>query len=168
MKTFITIMLILAGLLGGSQQQNKTVGYKSLAECNNDTLQYLLANFKDNKQQYIGKKMSVLLNDLEFAIEDFGPLTNSRTDTITGLAIWYLTPMEQQSKYMQGLPVYELIINFEKSQYRTGAWHNAQLEAGAYWRKPYIDLVKNQTIRSLVIAELTWDGKRNNVNILSK
>ena len=94
MKTLITIMLIFAGLIGGSQQRSKTMGYKIMEECDYDTLQYLVANFRDNKQQYIGGKMEILLNDLEFEIEDFGSLTNSRIDTFTGLFIGCLTPIE--------------------------------------------------------------------------
>lgn len=168
MKTLITIMLIIASLLGGSLQQSKTVGYKSLAECNNDTLQYILANFGDNKEQYIGKKVEVLLNDLEFEIEDFLPMTNSWTDTITGLMIWYLTPLEQHNTLLQGKPVYGLSIDFKTSPHTYGAWIAAALEAGAYWKQPYIDIVKDQIITHLVVAKKEWDGERNHITILSK
>lgn len=168
MKTFITIMFIIAGLIGGSQQQSKTVGYKSLAECNNDTLQYILTNFGDNKEQYIGKKVEVLLNDLEFEIEDFLPMTNSWTDTITGLIIWPLTPIEKHNTLLQGKPIYSVAVDFKTSPHTYGAWKAAELEAGAYWRQPYIDIVKDQTIVHIIIAEWRWDGEKNNVKILSK
>lgn len=47
--------------------------YKALSAFNNDTLNYLVYNFIDNKGQYIGKPMSELFNKLDFQIKSYTP-----------------------------------------------------------------------------------------------
>lgn len=168
MKTFISILIILVGLLGGNRQQSKTAGYKSMAECGSDTLQYLLANFRDNERQYVGKKVEVLLNDLEFTIKDFGDRSTGIADTVTGFFICNLNPLEKHNKLDQGLPYYELVIDFKNPTHRTKDWSAARSKAGAYWRTPYIDLVKDQIIGNLMVVKSEWNGRYTEPTILSK
>ena len=56
----------------GSEQSK---GYTALSKFNGDTLNYLKTNFQNQKEKYIYKPASVLLNDIEFKINSylFGP-----------------------------------------------------------------------------------------------
>jgi len=47
----------------------KTPGYIPLASFNKDTLQYLKANFENQKAKYIGKPIGMIFNDLELEIK---------------------------------------------------------------------------------------------------
>ena len=69
MKTLFLLLLFLVFHLVNLGQGR----YVSLKKCKNDTLQYALINFEQNKQRYIGKSMEMLLKELDFKIMPFFP-----------------------------------------------------------------------------------------------
>ncbi len=52
----------------GMMASNENPNYVPFARFNNDTLAYVKANFENNKDFYIGKPVSVLLNDFEIPV----------------------------------------------------------------------------------------------------
>ena len=67
MKKYISTLLFLIMSFTAVTAQ-KTDGYVTLEDCNNNKLDYLIANFEDQKGKYIGKPMSILINDLELYV----------------------------------------------------------------------------------------------------
>ena len=64
-----TAFLILAVALFSSIATQAQKNYIPLKEFQGDTLKYMIVNFLENKERYIGQKVDSLLNDLEFEIE---------------------------------------------------------------------------------------------------
>ena len=69
MKKYISTLLFLIMSFTAVTAQ-KTDGYVTLEDCNNNKLDYLIANFEDQKGKYIGKPMSILINDLELYVHN--------------------------------------------------------------------------------------------------
>ena len=67
-----TINFILTGLLliifAGNTNAQEQLPYKAKAEFKGDTLQYLEYNFTKRSSQYVGKKVSDVLKDLELKV----------------------------------------------------------------------------------------------------
>jgi hypothetical protein len=77
----IIITALLLGLVFGTvnaQEQDK-LPYKSLASFNNDTLQYLEYNFLTRHDQYKGKKVSDVINDIKLPILYFGRISKGNS-----------------------------------------------------------------------------------------
>jgi hypothetical protein len=89
--------------------------YRPLAEFKGDTLKYLQYNFIERKDQYEGKKLSVLLKDLEFDIKYTYPsyLGNdvSRSDYI---AISFYESDTHSTKRENGEKLYVLGFRWEE------------------------------------------------------
>ena len=64
MKTCLILVVVVFGSIAIQAQQR----YIPLKEFQGDTLRYMIVNFVENKERYIGQKVDSLLNDLEFEI----------------------------------------------------------------------------------------------------
>ena len=73
--------------------------YKTLKQCNNDTLAYVIYNFEENQSRYIGKTMKFLLKEMDIPLmaRAFGvmPTSDSAGPTeswnkIKGIWFYYL------------------------------------------------------------------------------
>jgi hypothetical protein len=110
--------------------------YKPSAELKGDTWQYLQYNFIEQKDQYAGKKLSVLLKDLEFDIKFFIKvfLTTMLLKVIKQL---YVTG------FLFDQPFSEIELRKIKDVY------------GFNWTKHPYDFFKNQVVKNTwVIARL--------------
>lgn len=114
MKTLITLLFVLFQLTISAQGP-----YKTLQECKNDTLQYIAYNFEQNKSRYIGKKMQVLLDEIDIPlmtkfimIGDTGPWAGNK---IRELSLHYFPILTNYEKI--GKIVYTVNVTFDPSTY---------------------------------------------------
>jgi len=73
---FLTILFVSCAsqkkLSDNNRKQNYE--YKALESFKGDTLNYVVSNFVEHKNQYIGKPASVLFNDLQYEIKSYLPI----------------------------------------------------------------------------------------------
>jgi hypothetical protein len=75
MKTIFYFLIALTLFVGcisiKNTSHNKTEKYREFKKFKGDSTNYLTYNFINNKEKYIGKKMDVLFNDLEFEVKSY-------------------------------------------------------------------------------------------------
>lgn len=113
--TLITVAFIHA---------QKTPGYIPLATFNKDTLQYLIANFENQKAKYIGKPIGMVFNDLELEIKGKLRLNqrpvNKRYLAGVGLEFYNVNlyrglPREKRHQFFEDKKNYSIYIETEQA-----------------------------------------------------
>jgi len=137
MKNIIIVLVIsLFSVISANAQ--KSANYISLANSNNDTLQYLNNNFIMQKAKYLGQPLSKILNDLELKIVDcysidYVPpgLTAEDVENIAGLNLGVYNLNEFDSYFRDRIPYgkrYTLSVNTKelmpRSEYETLIFKN--------------------------------------------
>ena len=109
--------LVLVAIIGcATAKQSKTGGSqsKSFSQFKGDSLNYLTNNFIDNKQKYIGKKLNVLLNDLEFEVKSYIPQTsNSNINMYSGIYLSFYNSDNTTISITQNRKMFNLSITWE-------------------------------------------------------
>ena len=67
MKTCLILVVVVFGSIAIQAQQR----YIPLKEFQGDTLRYMIVNFVENKERYIGQKVDSLLNKRRYSSEDY-------------------------------------------------------------------------------------------------
>lgn len=159
MKTLITLLFVLFQLTISAQGV-----YKTLQECKNDTLQYIAYNFEQNKTRYIGKKMQVLLDEIDIPlmtkyllVGDTGPWAGNK---VRNLSLHYF-PILTTYKNI-GKIVYSVHVSFDSSTYS----HNIddfdtkfRDEEGdiAPWNDQLYQFFKDYKIKDIWVRKLPMD-----------
>lgn len=158
MKPTLIILSVL--LLGCNTYRNATlksptrsVGYLSIKELKGDTLSYLNKNFIDNKSNYIGKELNVLLNDLELKIEDCYPSIVPNNRYITPeLSLSFETITSAYLKEKNGKKTCRLHIVFEKPM-QSDTVHQFMRETNYYgWTDSHKRFFGNQIIKDVRLS----------------
>jgi hypothetical protein len=142
MKNLLILMIVLS--LGCSQVTKVVVspkihpdGYIAFREFKGDTLNYLNKNFSDNKQNYIGKELNSLLNDLETEVKCCTPMSNANNKhSSSGMIILFNTLSTQIYQDVNNIRSYSVqvfwkdpmqmdsVLQFEKATHFSG-WSDA-------------------------------------------
>lgn len=148
----ITILLIAALTIYGQAP------HKSLYVCDYDTIEYVSYNFSENKARYIGQRVEKLLNELNFPIRFFHPLSpdslpdTTQRDKINGLFIHYLS-QDEIARYAKlneleiGIRIHfeepwiKEVTKFDSIQYDYGT--------GGGWRPEYFKLFKEYMVKDI-------------------
>lgn len=145
--------------------------YKSLAECQNDTARYVLYNFSENKERYIGKRMEFMLNEVdirmlskEMYVDDSGsymkdPLLRHR---ISALRLRYLCYCQRKKRPVS----YEVFVGFERTpnNHSNKEFNNRFLDEESDlipWNDEMTDFFKDFVVRDVAVIEYTygeWKG----------
>ena len=85
---------------------------KSMAECNNDTIEYMKTNFADHEDRYIGQPFGKFLDDVKLGIYPLGfPVHN--TPGIWAVRMSYMKGGDDALYYFRNIPYYDFIVEFE-------------------------------------------------------
>ena len=112
---FLTIILIsCSGQKKLSQSKGAEIKYeyKALESFKNDTLNYVLYNFINHKNQYIGKHVSVLFDKLQYEIKSFQAATDD-TGAVYSILVSYLTGDQYSFRLHERLKMVDICITFE-------------------------------------------------------
>ena len=129
--------------------------YIPLKEFKGDTLNYMIVNFLENKERYIGQKVDSLLNDLEFEISTtFWPNGDPMDGLkIKGLKFSYVNHHQIKKISREGGgEYYVLFIRFAPPYIK--AYSDWRKIGGAYWKKAYRDFVKEYIIKDIEIERI--------------
>ena len=63
-----TVIVFLFFALASTCNVDAQKPYVSMKECGNDTIKYIEANLRDNKERYIGKPYGLFTNEFELGI----------------------------------------------------------------------------------------------------
>jgi len=111
---FLTILFVSCAsqkkLSDNNRKQNYE--YKALESFKGDTLNYVMSNFIEHKNQYIGKPASVLFNDLQYEIKSYLPFSEDAGDT-KEISISYLTNNQYNWRLSEKLKMIDINITFE-------------------------------------------------------
>jgi len=127
---FLTILFVSCAsqkkLSNNIRKQNYE--YKALESFRGDTLNYVVSNFVEHKNQYIGKPASVLFNDLQYEIKSYLPFSEDAGETKT-ISISYLTDNQYTYKLSERQKMIVINITFETIT----TWDKVlELKAGNY------------------------------------
>jgi len=86
--------------------------YKALESFKSDTLNYVLSNFIDNKNQYIGKPTSVLFDKLQYEIKSYQEATDG-SGAVYSISISYLNKDQFTFRLSERLKMVDICITFE-------------------------------------------------------
>ena len=86
--------------------------YKALESFKGDTLNYVMSNFVEHKNQYIGKPVSVLFDKLQFEIKSFLAFTDE-TGAVSSISISYLNSNQFGFRLSERLKMVDICIIFE-------------------------------------------------------
>ncbi len=160
MKYILASMLLVSlGCLSMQQQQNTSTSamfvskpYKSFAEFKGDTLQYLQYNFIERKNQYQGKKLEVLLKDLEFDIKyNFpGYMDPSRSNNVS-LSFYDNDTHINRMANNEKLYILELGL---KAPIMVAEIDKLRAEYGREWTKHHLKLYSKEVIRDVYVVVL--------------
>ena len=165
MKIIICYLLVAIGILGTNYQEKTKEDTLTIAQCGNDTVQYIMRNFKENKQRYIGQKVEKLLDELDFEIRDFhlvpADIKEFAAKESRGFSFSYLFPIQKYNKNKQKEAYYVIQVCFKSPWHiDSKSWKNT----GAYWKKIHYDTIKDETIEDILIFKYQYD-KENKLQI---
>jgi hypothetical protein len=86
--------------------------YKALDNFKSDTLNYVLCNFIEHKDQYIGKPASVLFNNLQYEIKSYQAATDGN-GAVYSISISYLNKDQFTFRLSERLKMVDISITFE-------------------------------------------------------
>ena len=112
---FLTIILVsCSGQKKLSQSKGAEIKYeyKALESFKNDTLNYVLYNFINHKNQYIGKHVSVLFDKLQYEIKTFHAATDG-TGAVCSISVSYLNGDQYSFRLYERLKMVDICITFE-------------------------------------------------------
>jgi hypothetical protein len=160
MKYILASMLLVSlGCLSMQQQQNTSTSamfvskpYKSFAEFKGDTLQYLQYNFIDREDQYQGKKLEVLFNDLELDIKYFlkGVISNDKTKS-KSLAISFYDIDTYMERSIKNEKLYVLDFGLE-NLYSVDELDKINEAYGRSWTKHHRKFFDKQIVKSTYVV----------------
>ena len=111
---FLTILFVSCAsqkkLSDNNRKQNYE--YKALESFKGDTLNYVISNFVEHKNQYIGKPVSVLFDKLQFEIKSFLAFTDE-TGAVSSISISYLNSNQFGFRLSERLKMVDICITFE-------------------------------------------------------
>ena len=151
MKIFLILAMAIFSNMAAQAQKN----YIPLKEFQGDTLKYMIVNFVENKERYIGQKVDSLLNDLEFEISTtFWPNGDIMDgNKMTGLRFSHLSHHQIRKISREGGgEYYVLFIRFAPPYIK--AYSDWRKIGGAYWKKAYRDFVKEYIIKDIEIERI--------------
>ena len=165
MKIFLILAMAIFSNMAAQAQKN----YIPLKEFQGDTLKYMIVNFVENKERYIGQKVDSLLNDLEFEISTtFWPTGDIMDGNIwppaeemdrwktKGLKFSYINHHQIKKMRNEGRIEYYILyiqFNIHYSKVRKD-WDKIK---GTYWKKAYRDFVKDYIIENIKLEKITVD-----------
>jgi hypothetical protein len=126
--------------------------YKPFAEFKGDTLQYLQYNFIERKDQYKGKKLEVLLKDLEFNVEYSYPgYRGNDASKSDDLSLSFYNSDRDADKREHDEALY--VIGFKWTlPIMASEIDKIRKEYGIEWNKHYLKLYSNQIIQDIYIV----------------
>ena len=153
MKTtfLILVILVFGSVIAPAQQR-----YIPLKEFQGDTVRYMIVNFVENKNRYIGQKVDSLLKDLEFEIttsfmSNCDPMDNYK---INGLKFSHHNDRQQTELFKKGERYYLLYIRFAPPYTKTlDKWSQIK---GVYWNKERRDFMKDYIIKDIKLSLYNW------------
>ena len=154
------IFLILAVALFSSIATQAQKKYISLKEFQGDTLRYMIVNFVENKERYIGQKVDSLLNDLEFEISTtFWPIGDIMDGhKMIGLKFSYVNHHQIKKISREGGGEYYVLyiqyIKLSPTYTCIKTYSDWRKIGGAYWKKAYRDFVKEYIIKDIKIERI--------------
>lgn len=86
MKKLTILILLVAASIASKSQSN--LPYKPLSAFSNDTTAFMIYNFMDRADAYIGKTIKDVEKDLGMPITEYNYFTESGSDIIIGLYIY--------------------------------------------------------------------------------
>jgi hypothetical protein len=116
-KYLISFVFTLVAVAFANAQ--KTPGYIPLASFNKDTLQYLKANFDNQKAKYIGKPIGMIFYDLELEIKGQSRINQSPRNKkysagvilkFYNLSLYRKLPLEKGEAFFKDMKNYSLYI----------------------------------------------------------
>jgi hypothetical protein len=121
--------------------------YRPFAAFKGDTLQYLQYNFVERKDQYQGKKLEVLLNDLEFNIKYLyqGGFANDQTKG-QDMTISFYDAETHDDRSLRGYKLYVLGFLFD-APFSITELDKIDKKYGYNWTKHHYDFFKNQVVK---------------------
>lgn len=145
--------------------------YKSLAECQNDTIRYVLYNFSENKERYIGKRMEFMLNEVDIRmlskqiiVSDTGPHVRdaSLRNKIDGLKFRYLCYCQWKKQ-----PVaYQIAISFERlpNNHSWDEFDDRFLDEEGYiipWNDEMADFFKDFIVENIYVRKFVYGERQD-------
>jgi len=156
----LILLIIILGSCASLKQSNDAIyppnpNYKDLESFNNDTLEYVKANFYENQEFYVGKPLKVLFDDLEGDIIYFTPssLINAinNSDGVS-LTIRNKRHVVSQNKSTGYVPTYvDLIVKFTDQYLYDDALELYDSNAEIKWGKAQEDFYKNFIVKEIFI-----------------
>ncbi len=149
----LMLLIIILGSCASLKQSKETTyppnpNYKDLESFNNDTLEYVKANFYENQEFYVGKPLKVLFDDLEARIVSFtiSSMINpiEKSDGVS-LTIRYTKYEEEKTKYMK------LIIKFDQLYDYDDALELYDSSADPNWGEAQEDFYKDFIVKEIFI-----------------
>jgi hypothetical protein len=111
---FLTILFVSCAsqkkMSDNNLKQNSE--YKTLESFRGDTLNYVVSNFVEHKNQYIGKPASILFDKLQFEIKSFLGATDG-TGAVYQISISYLNSNQFGFRLSERLKMVDIFITFE-------------------------------------------------------
>jgi len=146
-KTLLSLIILVLGVTGTRAQQR----YIPLKEFQGDTVRYMIVNFVENKNRYIGQKVDSLFKDLEFEIitsfmSSCKPMDNYK---INGLKFSHHNHRQQVELYKKGEGYYLLNIRFAPPYTETKTLDKWDQIKGVYWNKERRDFMKDYIIKDI-------------------
>ena len=149
-KTLLSLIILVLGVTGTRAQQR----YIPLKEFQGDTVRYMIVNFVENKNRYIGQKVDSLFKDLEFEIitsfmSSCKPMDNYK---INGLKFSHHNHRQQVELHKNGEGYYLLYIRFAPPYTATKTLDKWSQIKGVYWNKERRDFMKDYIIKDIELV----------------
>jgi len=145
--TFLILAILISGITGTRAQQR----YIPLKEFQGDTVRYMIVNFVENKNRYIGQKVDSLFKDLEFEITTSFTSDCNHLDKykINGLKFSHHNHRQQVELHKNGEGYYLLYIRFAPPYTATKTLDKWSQIKGVYWNKERRDFMKDYIIKDI-------------------
>ena len=114
-----TVIVFLFFALASTCNVDAQKPYVSMKECGNDTIKYIEANLRDNKDRYIGKPYGLFTNEFELGIcikKSFA-WRQPQENQIWGIWVNYIG--DDYFYYRDQRPFYDIFIEFERPYLKT-------------------------------------------------
>lgn len=114
MKKLTILILLVAASIASKSQSN--LPYKPLSAFSNDTTAFMIYNFMDRADAYIGKTIKDVEKDLGMPITEYNYFTESGSDIIIGLYIYIYNSRRLEYLKIKKLDYSGLKIYFDRSK----------------------------------------------------
>lgn len=155
MKIKYLILLSIFAASCSTQQKSiknstsQKIEFKSLDEFKSDTLNYIVYNFLERKNQYIGKPASLIFDNLQYEINSYNPVYNDGGNMIYSICLSHFDWNKTSHKTSVREKIELLFIDFDYIPVDSIKQFNSKRRIDPSWTPELKAFFGKQTVKNI-------------------